>query len=136
MVGFGEASDSDCDWFSINFSRVGDNINVVVLHDELPSIFYSDLSRFAAHYSKSGIVELEVAGENRSILYQAAPVIDLEQAHAELLKLEQGWRLEDNSRLLIPPLGSTLKYDKYREILKAASYEALAVASQELLKAA
>lgn len=111
-------------------------MNVLVMADELPEPFYPDLLKFAAHYSPSGIVELEIAGENRSVLYQAVPVMDLEKAHSELSQIEEGWQLKDDGKLLIPPLESKIPYDKFRDVLRSASYEAMTLVNQDLLNAA
>ncbi|MDJ0704691.1 MAG: hypothetical protein QNJ46_15515 [Leptolyngbyaceae cyanobacterium MO_188.B28] len=100
----------------------------------LPEALYPDLLRFGANYSPSGLVVMTVAEGGRTVIYQAANVIDLEGVYGQLSLAEEGWTLEDG--VLCSPENTAIATKKIRALLEEAAHESKSEQAMTALEAA
>lgn len=100
----------------------------------LPKTIYSDLLRFSANYSPSGLVVMTVTEGNRTVIYQAANVIDMEGVYTQLSLSEQGWTLEGS--MLCSPENTAIAPKQIRALLEDAAHESKSEPAITALEAA
>lgn len=122
-VGYGEAH-ADLP-FTISVCTRSEHARIDVLADSIPESGILPLLQFAALYSPSGVVEMQIAGQRGRMVYQTVRAIDLEAVCAALCKLEPGWQLWEAGKLLVPPNETRLEFSQVREVLKASSVDAM-----------
>ena len=100
----------------------------------LPKALYPDLLRFGANYSPSGLVVMTVAEGGRTVIYQAANVIDLEGVYSQLSLSEEGWTLEGD--MLCSPENTAIAPKQIRALLEDAAHESKSEQAITALEAA